>query len=107
MDDIFDESSNGWSSRKSYTPENGISIDTKLYSFKNGLIYEHGKNPLYNNFYGIQYDSSLTFVFNEEFKKQNADLVVSQHGKILFNEKGNELYFGTIKKPIWLQKCIL
>jgi hypothetical protein len=63
----FDESSNGWSSRKSYIPENGISIDTKLYSFKNGLIYEHGKNPLYNNFYGIQYDSSLTFVFNEEF----------------------------------------
>ena len=38
-------------------------------------------------------------VLNDEFKKQNADLVVSQHGKIMFNEKGDELYFGTINKP--------
>ena len=63
----FEEASNGWSSRKSYVPENGISIDTKLYSFKNGLIWEHDKNSLYNNFYGIQYNSYLTLLFNEEF----------------------------------------
>ena len=63
----FNESSNGWSSRKSYVPENGVSIDTKLYSFKNGLIWEHDKNSLYNNFYGVQYNSSLTLLFNEEF----------------------------------------
>ena len=63
----FDEAVNGWVSRKSYIPENGISIDTKLYSFKNGLIWEHDKNDLYNNFYGIQYNSYLTLVFNEQF----------------------------------------
>lgn len=63
----FDESANGWSSRKSYVPENGVSIDTKLYSFKNGLIWEHDKNSLYNNFYGSQYNSYLTLLFNEEF----------------------------------------
>ena len=63
----FDEAVNGWASRKSYIPENGISIDTKLYSFKNGLIWEHDKNSLYNNFYGVQYNSYLTLVFNEQF----------------------------------------
>ena len=63
----FNESSNGWSSRKSYVPENGVSIDTKLYSFNEGLIWEHGKNSLYNNFYGVQYNSYVTLLFNEEF----------------------------------------
>ena len=61
----FSESINGWSSRKSYIPENGISIDTKFYTFKGGLIYEHGKNDLYNNFYGVQYQSTLTLISNE------------------------------------------
>ena len=76
----FDESSNGWSSRKSYTPENAISINTKLYSFKDGLIYEHGKNNLYNNFYGVQYDSSLTFLFNEEFNSVKGFKTINYNG---------------------------
>ena len=63
----FNEGLNGWSSRKSYTPENGISLNTKLYTFDNGLIYEHGKNTLYNNFYGVQYNSSITLLSNSDF----------------------------------------
>ena len=63
----FNEDLNGWSSRKSYTPENGISLNTKLYTFNNGLIYEHGKNTLYNNFYGVQYNSSITLLSNSDF----------------------------------------
>jgi len=61
----FSESITGWSSRKSYIPENGVSIDTKFYTFKEGLVYEHGKNDLYNNFYGVQYQSTLTLLSNE------------------------------------------
>ena len=63
----FNEGLNGWSSRKSYTPENGISLNTKLYTFDNGLIYEHGKNTLYNSFYGVQYNSSITLLSNSDF----------------------------------------
>ena len=61
----FAENINGWSSRKSFIPENGISIDTKFFTFKNGLLYEHGKNSLYNNFYGVQYNSTITLISNE------------------------------------------
>tara|TARA_R110000787_G_scaffold23703_3_gene67447 strand:- start:3908 stop:8935 length:5028 start_codon:yes stop_codon:yes gene_type:complete len=76
----FNESSNGWSSRKSYIPENGVSIDTKLYTFKDGLIYEHGRNNLYNNFYGVQYDSYLTFIFNEEFNSVKGFKTINYNG---------------------------
>ena len=60
----FKEGVRGWSSRKSYLPENGISLDTFYYTFKDGLIYEHATSDVYNNFYGIQYDSSLTLITN-------------------------------------------
>ena len=76
----FNESSNGWSSRKSYIPENGVSIDTKLYTFKDGLIYEHGRNNLYNNFYGVQYNSYLTFIFNEEFNSVKGFKTINYNG---------------------------
>jgi hypothetical protein len=61
----FDEKSNGWSSRKSYLPEGGASTDVSLYSFKKGLIYNHYANPIHNNFYGVQYDSSVTAIAND------------------------------------------
>jgi hypothetical protein len=61
----FKEGSNGWESRKSFIQESGISLNGKYFTFKNGLIWEHKTNSLYNNFYGVQYDSSLNFIFNE------------------------------------------
>jgi hypothetical protein len=38
-------------------------------------------------------------VLTKEFKENHSDLVVSKFGKIQFNEKGDELYFGTVKRP--------
>ena len=61
----FDESVNGWTSRKSYLPEGGQSMDVSLYTFKEGLIHQNYVNSIYNNFYGIQYDSSVTLVTND------------------------------------------
>ena len=54
----------GWPSRKSYIPENGISLNNVYYTFKNGEMYSHN-NQVRNNFYGTQYNSSLKLVFND------------------------------------------
>ncbi|MAO25585.1 MAG: hypothetical protein CMJ25_33010 [Phycisphaerae bacterium] len=61
----FKESVNGWTSRKSFLPESGISLNNIYYTFKNGLLWQHNINNTYNNFYGNQYLSSFNVVINE------------------------------------------
>ena len=60
----FSESIKGWPSRKSFVTEGGISINNKYFTFKAGHIYEHHLGTR-NNFYNIQYNSEVKFVFNE------------------------------------------
>ena len=70
----FKDDLNGWTSRKTYIPENGISLNNVYYTFKSGKIWEMNSNTSYNNFYGIgpsdvslgsYYESSFTTIFNE------------------------------------------
>ena len=61
----FKESVNGWTSRKSFIPEEGISLNNIYYTFKNGLIWQHNQNSVYNNFYNQQYLSSFNVLINE------------------------------------------
>ena len=60
----FKEQVDGWNTRMSYSPEFGISLNNEYYTFKNGELYEHS-NPLRSNFYGTQYSSTVTPVFND------------------------------------------
>ena len=61
----FKESVDGWTSRKSFVPESGVSLNDTYFTFKDGLIWSHGSNVLYNNFYGKQYISSFNVLINE------------------------------------------
>ena len=61
----YQESVGGWPTRLSFEKEQGISINNKYYTFKNGRIWEHKANTLYNNFYGTQYDSQFTVLLND------------------------------------------
>jgi hypothetical protein len=62
----FKENVDGWSSRKSFLPESGLSINNSYFTFSSGKIYKHGASgSLVNNFYGVQYESSVTFLFND------------------------------------------
>tara|TARA_R110002012_G_scaffold146008_1_gene304328 strand:- start:7158 stop:12776 length:5619 start_codon:yes stop_codon:yes gene_type:complete len=64
----FDEKTNGWVSFKSFVPEFSLTCANRYYSFKNGEVYLHDTasitNP-YNNFYGDNYESSITFLLND------------------------------------------
>ena len=71
----FKDDLNGWTSRKTYIPENGVSLNNVYYTFKSGKIWEMNSNTSYNNFYskgpsdanGLEpyYESSFTAIFNE------------------------------------------
>jgi hypothetical protein len=60
----FKENVSGWSSRKSFIPESGVSLGSTYYTFKEGDLWEHNSSSTINNFYGNQYYSSLTMLFN-------------------------------------------
>ena len=56
----------GWTSRYSYVPESGVTLNNKFYTFKNGQVYLHNSDTAArNNFYGVQYNSEVQFIFND------------------------------------------
>ena len=67
----FAESTGGWTSFRSYIPEKGISLNNKFFTFNLGHLYEHHVElddseavvPR-NNFYGVQYTSTVNIPFN-------------------------------------------
>ncbi len=62
----FSEDVRGWTSRKDFIPESAISLNNTYYSLNKGKIWKHGdENVDRNNFYGVQYDSSIKFLINE------------------------------------------
>lgn len=60
----FNENENFWSTFYSYLPDGMCSNGVNMVSFKNGSIWTHNTNAIYNNFYGVQYKSSLWVYYN-------------------------------------------
>lgn len=62
----FSESAKGWTSFFSYVPDWMIGLNNRFYSFSGGNLYEHNSdNVARNNFYGQQYTTQVTTIFNE------------------------------------------
>jgi len=56
----------GWTSRYSFIPESGVTMNNKFYTFKNGNVYLHNSNTANrNNFYGTDYSSEVEIIFND------------------------------------------
>ncbi len=56
----------GWVCFKSFIPETGISLNNHFYTFYNGQMWKHHINNTRNNFYGTQYQSDVTLLFNDD-----------------------------------------
>tara|TARA_R100001510_G_scaffold57726_1_gene67186 strand:- start:2633 stop:3397 length:765 start_codon:yes stop_codon:yes gene_type:complete len=56
----------GWTSFWSYVPDWMIGLNSSFYTFTEGKLYKHNDNTTRNNFYGVQYPSTVTTVFNDE-----------------------------------------
>jgi len=62
----YDEQVKGWTSFYTYKPNFIGSLKSDFYSFKDYKLYKHYDQTIINRntFYGVQSDSSITFVFN-------------------------------------------
>jgi len=61
----YSEMVQGWVSFYSFIPDWMIGMNNYFYTFKGGNLYRHNTNVLRNNFYGVQYSSSIQSVFND------------------------------------------
>ena len=56
---------NFWQGAYAFTPEGYVTVQNKLYSFKNGQLYEHNDTDLLCNFYDVQYKSRIMPIYNQ------------------------------------------
>tara|TARA_E500000305_G_C4025419_1_gene241472 strand:+ start:1299 stop:2996 length:1698 start_codon:yes stop_codon:yes gene_type:complete len=77
----FDEQAKGWTSFYSYTPIFINSLNSSFYSTTKNQVWLH-YDPLVarNSFYNNQYDSSITFLFNEMPSIKKNFLTVNYEG---------------------------
>ena len=61
----FNEPANGWVSFKSFIKESGLSLNNSYYTYFEGNLYIHHDNEIRNNFYNVQYESSVDVLFNQ------------------------------------------
>lgn len=109
----FDETVNGWVTRKSFIPENGLSLNNIYYTYRNGELWEQdARDALYNNFYGVQYTSKIELEINDDpsvikkyrtlsyegTKGWTAKVITDQQNSSIMNFKEKEnKYFSFIK----------
>ena len=94
----FSEDSKGWITFKSWLKESGASLNDNYFTFNVGDLYKHHTNPIRNNFYGAQYDSSLCAVFNDMPSSVKNFSSLSYEGtqsKVVANTTDGEYYNNT------------
>ena len=65
----FNNANNGWTSFWDYKPDFANTLNASYYTCKNGSIWKHYDTTTDKNrgqFYGVQTDTSVTFVFNPQ-----------------------------------------
>ena len=62
----YSETVKGWPSFYSYFPEMIKGMNQYLYTFKGGNLYRHNTGSTRNQYYGENYPSTVTSVFNQE-----------------------------------------
>jgi environmental stress-induced protein Ves len=61
----YSEEAKGFPSFYSYSPDWMIGMNNYFYTFYQGNLYRHNVNEVRNNFYGVQYTSTLKSVLND------------------------------------------
>ena len=97
----FDGGVSGWTTFFSYKPDQIISLRDKLYTLKNGTLWQHySEEPtaLRGRFYDVTTPSSITFVFNPQVTNSKTFKTISYEGSngwqidtILSDETGEDL----------------
>ena len=93
----YSESSDGWESFKSFIPQAGVSLNNSYYTMFDGMFFEHHINETRNNFYGTQYTSDITVLFNDNPTEVKSFTTINYEGSQanipVFTDVDNNNYF--------------
>jgi hypothetical protein len=82
-----------------------IGVNNMFYSFKNGDIYEHHSNASRNQYYGVNYPSTVTVVFNDDPIDAKMFKTIELEGTDAWDvEVVTDLTTGFIDKDYFLEK---
>ena len=98
----FDETVRGWTSFFSYKPEFMVSLRNDFYSFNSGKLFQHYSSTVNRgNFYGVDTNTSITFIFNPNISMSKNFKTVNYEGSngwridsIVSDETGPDEYNG-------------
>ena len=77
----FDEQAKGWVSFFSFKPDQVFSLKNKFYTVKDGSIWQHYSNNVKRgNFYGVNYTSEVSVIFNPNPDRSKTFKTVSYEG---------------------------
>lgn len=96
----FIEKNNCFDSFLSYTPEMMCTLGDLLVSYKDGQAWTHD-NPIHNNFYGVQYESTVTVVFNINALQKKQPIALTEVANTKWDAPAIETdtnSFGTTKQ---------
>tara|TARA_R110000796_G_scaffold227073_1_gene343621 strand:- start:858 stop:1664 length:807 start_codon:yes stop_codon:yes gene_type:complete len=62
----YSQNVKGWPSFYSFIPDYMIGMNSFFYTFRAGNLYRHNTNLTRNNYYNVQYTSTITSVFNRD-----------------------------------------
>lgn len=101
-----------WTSRYSFIPESGVTINNKFYTFKNGKVYLHNSDTAArNNFYGVQYNSEIEIIFNDNPTYISDFLSINYEGSqdweivhILADQEENIVTDARLMDDLWFFK---
>ena len=61
----YSSNAQGWPSFYSFEPEYMRGMNSFFYTWKDGDMYRHNTNAIRNNYYGVQYSSTMQSVIND------------------------------------------
>ena len=110
----YDEGVKGWTSFHSFIPDFMSRLNNRFFTIKDGQLYLHNDedNPIRNNFYGVQYETNVTFIINTEpssIKVAKAFNIESNKAfdmsiKAYINDEESSIVNSTIGKSEFIDK---
>lgn len=97
---VWNEDKNAWVDFRSYRPENGFSMFTDLFTWRNGQLWIHRNEDEYNNFYGEQFQTSIKFPVGTGIIKTWQSVAIHSNNIMVTTEDGITTQLGHISDLI-------
>lgn len=101
----FNESRKSYSNFFQFSPEWMVAVENEIYMFLNGEMWAYNNTTTWSNFFGQQYDSKITLVFNKEEPVTRTFLSLSyQSGGIWTSSADGDIVTSMINSETGMQQ---